>query len=37
MYAVAIEARRDEGDFAKALYQAGVNDLIKEAVGPNPD
>ncbi len=37
MYAVATEARRDEADFAKALYKAGVNDLIKEAVGPDPD
>jgi len=34
MYAVATGARRDEGDFARSLYRAGVAELMKEAVGP---
>lgn len=37
VYAVVTGARRDEGDFAKSLAQAGVTDLIKEAIGPGPD
>lgn len=34
IYGVGTGARRDEGDFAKALHRAGVTDLMKEAVGP---
>jgi hypothetical protein len=36
MYAVLAGARRDEDGFARNLYRAGVADLVKEAVGPDP-
>jgi hypothetical protein len=34
-YAVTAGLRRDDGDFARDLYRAGIVDLIKEAVGPD--
>jgi hypothetical protein len=37
MYAVATGVRRDDGNFVRSLQRAGVVDLIKEGVGPNPD
>jgi hypothetical protein len=36
LYAVA-RVRRDDGNFVRDLRRAGVVDLIKEGVGPNPD
>ena len=37
IYAVAARVRHDEGHFARDLHRAGVTDLIKEAVGPDPE
>jgi hypothetical protein len=37
MYGVMAGVRLDDGEFVKGLYRAGVGDLIKEAVGPEPD
>jgi hypothetical protein len=35
VYGVVTGARRDEGDFAKSLYEVGIPPLLKEAIGPS--